>query len=111
MAAEFNPTSEGRRIAASYLSKRGWAREWRQILGRQVYPSVQRLASESRAQQCDRLEHEAEEFFDDEIKRYENDPSEQAKEVLLTIIAILGRRRDLGFYAEKIVRRLSNKLY
>jgi len=57
--AEFNPVEEGRRIAHEYLSKRGWTREWRRTISRQLYPEVQREEFEAKQRQCDQMEEEA----------------------------------------------------
>lgn len=106
MAEEFNPVEEGRRIAHAYLSKRGWAREWRRTLSRQLYPAVQREEFEAKQRQCDQMEEEAEEAFSRSIERWRHDPSSQAKTVLETIVDVLGKRTDLGFFAKRIVDRL-----
>jgi len=110
MAEEFNPVEEGCRIANQYLSKRGWAREWRRSLNRQLYPGVQREEFEAKERQCDQMDEEAEEIFSREVERWKEDPSPQAKEVLRTIARILGKRLDLGFFAKRIVDRLKRDL-
>ena len=110
MAEEFNPTEEGLRIANEYLSKRTWAREWRQAMNRQVYPGFQREEFEGKERQCDQQEEEAEAVFSTQIDRYRHDPSPQAKEVLQTVLDILGKRTDLGFFARRIVERLRREL-
>lgn len=110
MAEEgFNPVEEGRRIAREYLSKRGWAREWRRTLNRQLYPEVQREEFEEKERRCDRMEEDAEEFFSREVERWRHDSSPQAKEVLRTIYEMLGKRTDLGFFAKRIVDRLKRE--
>lgn len=103
---EFNPIEEGRRIAREYLSKRGWAREWRRTLSRELYPAVNREEFEEKQRRCDHMEEEAEEVFSREIERWRHDPSPQAKEVLRAIVEMLGKRLDLGFFAKRIVDRL-----
>ncbi|MGB9613285.1 MAG: hypothetical protein ACPL4K_03810 [Candidatus Margulisiibacteriota bacterium] len=108
---EFNPTEEGRRIAREYLSKRGWAREWRRTLARQLYPAVQREEFEEKQRRCDQMEEEAEEIFSREIERWRHDPSPQAKEVLRTIYEILGKRIDLGFFAKRVIDRLKREFH
>jgi hypothetical protein len=106
---EFNPTEEGRRIAREYLSKRGWAREWRRTLFRQLYPAVQREEYEEKQRRCDQMEEEAEEFFSREVERWRHDPSPEAKEVLRAIYEMLGHRTDLGFFAKRIIERLKRE--
>lgn len=109
MAEEFNPVEAGQRIAREYLSKRGWAREWRRTMNLQVYPEVQREDFEEKQRRCDQMEDEAEEIFSREYDRWRKDPSPQAKEVLRAIYEIMGKRTDLGFFAKRIVDRLKRE--
>jgi len=109
MADEFDPIREGRRIASEYLSKRGWAREWRRTMNRQLYPAVQREEFEEKERRCDGLEEEAEDVFSSEYERLRKDDAPQAKEVRRVIYEILGRRTDLGFIAKRIVDRLKGE--
>jgi hypothetical protein len=110
MAEEFNPAEEGRRIAREYLSKRGWAGEWRRTLSRQLYPGFQREEFEAKQRQCDQMEEEAEEVFSREVERWRRDTSPQAREVCRAIVEILGKRLDLGFFGKRIVERLKREL-
>jgi len=110
MAEAFNPTEEGRRIANEYLSKRGWAREWRRSMDRQVYPGFQREDLEAKERQCDQMEEEAEEVFSAKVEEYRRDFTPQSKEVLWAIVDLLGNRTDLGFFAKRIVDRLKREL-
>jgi len=105
----FNPTEEGRRIANQYLSKRGWAREWRRSLNRQLYPGFQREEFEEKERQVDRIEEEAEEVFSREVEHWRRDASPQAKAVLRTIYEVMGKRTDLGFFAKRIIDRLKRE--
>lgn len=107
---ELNPVKEGQRIVKEYLSKRGWALEWRRSLGRQLYPAVNREEFEDKQRQCDRLEEDAEEIFSREVERWRKDTSPEAKEVLQAIVDAIGKRSDLGFYAKRIVERLKREL-
>ena len=110
MAEEINPAEEGRRIASQYLSKRGWTKERRRTLNRQLYAAVGREQLETKERQCDQMESEAEEIFSSEIERWRHDPSPQAKEVLRAILGIIGQRTDLGFFAKRIADRLKREL-
>lgn len=110
MAEEFNPVEEGRRICREYLSRRGWAGELRRTTFRQVYPAFQREELEAKERDIDKREEEAEEIFSREVERFRTDPSPQAKEVLQAIVETLGRRSDLGFFAQRIVERLKRVL-
>ena len=112
MAEEpFNPTEEGRLITREYLSKRGWAQEWRRTLSRQLYPAVDREEFEAKQRQCDQMEEEAEESFSREVERWRHDSSPQAKEVLLTIYGMLNKRTDLGFFAKRIIGYLKRNYF
>ena len=111
MAEEFDPAKEGKRIAREYLSKRGWAREWRRTLERQLYPAVNREDFEAKERQCDQMEQEAEETFSREIERWRHATSPQAKEVLQTIYSLLSPRSDLGFFAKRIVDYLKRNYF
>ena len=102
----FNPLEEGRRIAREYLSKKGWAGEWRRSLNTQLYPAVQREEFEAKERQVDAMEEGAEELISREYDKWRKDPSPEAKEVLRGIFELLGKRRDLGFIAQRIVDRI-----
>lgn len=111
MAEEFDPKQEGQRIAREYLSKRGWAREARSTTFRQTYPAFQREEFEAKERQIDQKEEEAEEVFSREVERWRHDPSLQAREVLQAIVAMMGSRSDLGFFAKRIVARLKRDIW
>ncbi len=110
MAEEFNPAEEGQRIAHEYLSKRGWALEWRRSLNRQLYPGFSREEFEEKQRQCDGMEEEAEEIFSRNVERWRHDTSPEAKKVLWAIVGVMGKRGDLGFFAKRIVDRLKREL-
>ena len=110
MAEEFNPTEEGRRIAHEYLSKRGWAEEWRRTMSRQLYPGVSREEFEDKQRQCDGMEEEAEEIFSRKVERWRHDASPEAKKVLWAIVDVMGKRTNLGFFAKRIIDRLKREL-
>lgn len=110
MAEEsFNPIETGRRIAREYLSKRGWAGEWRRALNTQLYPAVQREELEAKERQVDGMEENAEEVISREYDKWRKDTSPEAKEVLRGIYELLGKRNDLGFIAKRIVERLKRE--
>jgi len=106
---QFNPVEEGQRIANQYLSKRGWAAEWRRTLNRELYPGFQREELEEKEQKCDQLAEEAEDIFSQNVERWRRNPDPLAKEVLRTIVNIMGARTDLGFFAKRIVDRLKRE--
>ena len=110
MAEELDPAQEGRRIVREYLSRRGWAQGRRRTLNRQLYPGILREEVEAKQQQCDQMEEEAEGFLSAQAERWRHDPSAEAKMVLQTIVDMLGKRTDLGFFAKRIVERLKREL-
>lgn len=109
MAEEFNPAEEGRRLAREYLSKRGWAREWRRALNTQLYPAVLREELETKERRVDQMEEEAEAGFSREYEKWRRDESPAGREVRKAIFDLLGRRRDLGFIGRRIVDRLKRE--
>lgn len=106
---DFNYLEEGRRIAHAYLSKRGWAGEWRRTLNRELYPAVSREEFEEKERSVDRLEDDAEEIFSREFERWRHETGPHAKEVMRGMLEVLGPRRDLGFFAKRIVDRLKRE--
>jgi len=110
MAEDFNPNEVGRRIAAEYLSKRGWVLEWRRSLNRQLHPGFEREELEEKERQCDQMEQEAEDIFSQKVERWRRDRSPVAKQVLRRVVDHLGQRTDLGFFAQRIVDRLKRDL-
>jgi hypothetical protein len=107
---EFNPTEVGKSIAREYLSKHGWAGEWRRTLSRQFYPGCQREEFEAKQRQCDQMEEEAEEVFSRNVERWRRSVLPQKREVLQAIVDMMGKRTDLGFFAKRIVDRLKREL-
>ena len=107
---EFNPKEIGRRIAAEYLSKRGWALERRRALGRQIYPGFQREEFEAKQKECDQMEQLAEDALSRSVERWRHSVLAQKNDVLRAIVEMLGQRADLGFFAKRIVNRLKNEL-
>jgi len=110
MAEDFDPTKEGQRIAREYLSKRGWADEFRRTTYRQTYAAFQREELEAKEREIDRRQQEAEDVFSQQVERFRSDPSPQAKEVLFAIVDILGNRSDLGVFAKRIIKRLKQEI-
>ncbi len=105
----FDPLEQGRRIAREYLSKKGWAGEWRRALNSQLYPAVEREEFEAKERQVDGMEESAEDYLSRQFDRWRKDPSAEAREVLRGIYELLGKRHDLGFIAKRIVDRLRNQ--
>ncbi len=109
MAEEFDALKEGQRIAREYLSKRGWAREWRRALNTQLYPAVQREEFEEKERHCDRMEDEAEEFFSAAYEKWRKEDNPAGRDARRGMYEVLGKRTDLGFFAKRIAHRLKRE--
>ncbi|MBU0573270.1 MAG: hypothetical protein ABIJ26_01520 [Candidatus Margulisiibacteriota bacterium] len=96
----------GQTIASTYLSKLGWAREWRRNLNRELYPAARREDLEEKERQVDRLEEEAEAYFSTEYEILRKQDTPEAKQALRSILNMLGHRTDLGFIGKRIVDRI-----
>jgi len=107
MAEELDHIETGRRIAREYLSKRGWAGEWRRTLSRQLYPAVLREEFEAKERQVDQMEEDAEALFSREYDRWRKEPEPASSQVLRGIQSVLGKRTDLGFIAKRIIDRIN----
>jgi hypothetical protein len=107
MAEESDPFEIGRRIAREYLSKRGWAGEWRRSLSRQIYPAFLREELEAKERQVDQMEEDAEALFSQEYDRWRKEPEPASSQVLRGIQAVIGRRTDLGLIAGRIRDRIN----
>ncbi len=97
----------GRKIAREYLSKRGWARERRRNLERQLNPAFNREEFEEKQRQCDQMEEEAEAFISSQYEELRHSTAPQVKDVISGIYEIMGRRNDLGFFAKRIIDRIA----
>jgi len=108
--SEHNPRQEGERIVRAYLSKRGWSNLWRGNIARERYPgfSPEQFAEKNR--DLDGIAEEAEALFSSEVENWRHNQSPEAREVLQTIVNLLDKRSDLGFYAKRIIARLKNEL-
>jgi hypothetical protein len=109
MAEDFDPFQEGRRVARNYLSKLGWARQWRRALNTQLYPGFLREEFEEKERRCDQFEEEAEAYFSSEYEKWRKEDSPGGREVRRGMFELLGRRTDLGFFGKRIVDRLKRE--
>jgi hypothetical protein len=107
---ELDPAKEAQRIVRQYLSQRGWARQWRQTLAREIYSAARREELESKQRRCDQMEEAAEQAFDREIDYWQKSASPQAEKILPLIHEMLRHKTDLGFFARKIIEHLGRKL-
>ena len=100
-----NPVHEGQKIARDYLSKVGWAREWRRAVQREIRPAWTR-EEEEKFRKADQMEEEAEANLSTEFDKWRKSNLPEAKEVLKTILNELGHRTDLGFFGKRIINRI-----
>ena len=110
MAEVFDPKKEGRRITAAYLEGISLARQWRRIINDAVYGAFDAEKREERWRQADQKEAAAETLLSSDFERWRKDPSPEAKEVLATMLEILGKRHDLGFIGNRVVGHLRRGL-
>jgi len=101
---------EGEKIARAYLSKLGWAHEFRRTLNTEIYPEWRREEFEAKERQVDAMEEEAEAYFSSEYDRLRKSNTPEAGEALKEILKILGPRNDLGFIGRRIVDRIRRTL-
>ena len=104
-----DPEEEGKRIAADYLSKLGWVRQWRMTLTREARPAWTREEYEQKMRNADLMEEEAEAFFSSEYDRLRKDGSPEARETLRAVYKVLGHRNDLGFIGARIIQRIKQQ--
>lgn len=101
-----DPIHEGQKIARDYLSKLGWAREWRRTVQREIRPAWTREEEEEKFRKADQMEEEAEANLSTEFDRWRKSDLPEAKAVLKTILNELGQRTDLGFFGKRIINRI-----
>jgi len=100
-----DPVHEGQKIARDYLSKVGWAREWRRTVQREIRPAWTR-EEEEKFHKADQMEEDAEANLSTEFDRWRKSNLPEAKEVLKTILSELRDRTDLGFFGKRIINRI-----
>jgi len=112
MAEEFEEAiKEGKRIVREYLSQLGWARTSTQTAVRHIIPEWTREEREEIFRKSDKRLEDAEEKFGKEVDAYRKENTEFARKVLETVYGQLKNRRDLGFFAKKMISRLKEELY
>ena len=105
-----DPQKEGRRIAAVYLDRLGWAREEARVIEGELYAAFDAEKREERLRQTEQRQEDAEAFLSREFDRWRKDPSPEAKEVLIAILGVLGKRHDLGFIGTRVVGHIKRML-
>jgi hypothetical protein len=103
---ELDPGLEARRIVNKYLSELGWAKEYKNMVVRQLIPAIEK---DVKLRQGDEMELAADEHFGAEMDRLRKDGSKPSKAVLSRILELLGKRSDLSFFAKRIMARLKEE--
>ncbi|MCX5750550.1 MAG: hypothetical protein NT099_02580 [Candidatus Saganbacteria bacterium] len=109
LPADSNPEKEAQRIVAEYLSGLGWARQWQQVIEREPR-SFGRDEREDKLRKAEKMMEETEDRFSQHVEKYLHDSSPEAKQVLENILKKLSPRRDLGFFCQRILSHIKNKL-
>jgi hypothetical protein len=106
-ASEIDPAAEARRIANKSLSELGWAKEFKNQVIRQLIPPIER---DVKLRQAEEMELAADEHFGAAVDSWRAERSDLSKAVLKEIVNRLGKRADLTFFGQRIVRRLKDEL-
>jgi hypothetical protein len=104
---EIDAGMEARRIVNKYLSELGWAREFKNMVVRQLIPAVEK---DEKLKQGDEMELAADEHFGTEVDRWRGERSNISKAVLSRILELLRKRSDLSYFAKRMVNRLKEGL-
>jgi len=106
-APEIDPGVEARRIVNKYLSELGWAKEYKNMVVRQLIPAIEK---DVKLRQGDEMELAADEHFGAEVDRWRGERSKPSKAVLSKILELLKNRSDLSYFAKRMVNRLKEGL-
>jgi hypothetical protein len=104
---EIDAGLEARRIVNKYLSETGWAKEFKNMVVRQLIPAIEK---DVKLRQGDDMELAADEHFCAEVDRWRAERSKISKAVLAKILELLGKRSDLSYFAKRMVNRLKEEL-
>ncbi len=104
---EIDPGKEAQRIVNKYLSELGWAKEFKNTVLRQLIPAIER---DEKLKNADEMELAADEHFGEDVDRWRAERSAISKSVLRGIADRLGKRADLSFFGQRIIRRLKDEL-
>ena len=102
-----DPGAEARRIVNKYLSELGWAKEYKNMVVRQLLPAIEK---DVKLRQGDEMELAADEHFGAEVDRWWGERSKLSKAVLSRIFELLRKRSDLSYFAKRMVNRLKGEL-
>jgi hypothetical protein len=104
---ETDPGTEARKIVNKYLSELGWAKEYKNMVVRQLIPAIEK---DVKLRQGDDMELAADEHFGTEVDRWRNERSKLSRSVLSKIVELIGKRSDISFFAKKMVSRIKEGL-
>jgi hypothetical protein len=110
LPADFKPEQEARRIVADYLSGLGWIRQWQGTIAREGRTVFKADEIEERFQRATKMMEDTEDRFSQNVEKYLHDNSPEAKQVLEWILKLLGGRKDLGFFCQRILGHIRNRL-
>jgi hypothetical protein len=102
-----DPAAEARKIVNRYLSEIGWTKEFKNQIIRQVIPPAE---IDVKFKQADEMELAADEHFGAAVDSWRAERSDLSKAVLKEIVNRLGKRADLTYFGQRIVRRLKDEL-
>jgi hypothetical protein len=104
---QIDPVIEAKRIVNRYLSELGWAREFRNTAVRQLIPETEKGV---KLKNADEMELAADEHFGADVDIWRAERSDISKSVLRGIVDRLGKRSDLTYFGQRIIRRLKEEL-
>ena len=104
---EIDPAIEAKKIVNKYLSELGWAKEYKNMVVRQLLPAIEK---DVKLRQGDDMELAADEHFTTEVDRWRSEGSKLSRSVLSKILELIGKRSDLSFFAKRMITRLKEEL-
>jgi len=105
--AQIDPAAEARRIVNKYLSEIGWTKEYKNQVIRELIPPIERNV---KLKKIEEMELAADEHFGEDVDRWRAERSDISKSVLREIVARLGKRTDLTYFGQRIVKRLKEEI-
>ena len=104
---QIDPVKEAQKIVNRYLSELGWAREFRNTVLRQLIPAIEK---DVKLKNAEEMELAADEHFGADVDIWRAERSDISKSVLKAIVDRLGKRMDLTFFGQRIMKRLKEEL-
>jgi hypothetical protein len=104
---EIDPGMEAKRIVNRYLSELGWAKEYKNMVVRQLLPAIEK---DVKLRQGDDMELAADDHFGTDVDRWRGERSKLSRAVMSKIIELIGKRSDLSFFAKRMIARLKEEL-